>query len=157
MEQVTSVEWERLWWEEYGRLRHAFPTASPVVVQKATTKLMVGKYGVKPHAEPVRVPGPPTRLKIVALIAGKDMGSILKVISRFGPLIAAFLVGLVGVIPGADSILQGIVTALGFLGIQPDAESAAMFGNLVASALLLYGSVIKFYKLIRAKFFPPTA
>lgn len=83
------------------------------------------------------------------------MAAFLKVISRFGPLIAAFLVGLGGVIPGATPIVDGVVSALGFLGIKPDAESAALFANLAASVLLLYGSVVKGYKLIRDKFFPP--
>ena len=82
------------------------------------------------------------------------MAAFLKVISRFGPLIAAFLVGLGGVIPGATPIVDGVISALGFIGVKPDAESAVFFTNLVASALLLYGSVVKGYKLIRNKFFP---
>ena len=85
------------------------------------------------------------------------MATVLKLVGRFGPLVAAFLVGLGGVIPGATPIVDGVISALGFLGIKPDAESAALFANLAASVLLLYGSVVKGYKLIRAKFFPPQA
>ena len=82
------------------------------------------------------------------------MAAILKVISRFGPLIAAFLVGLATVIPGAEPILNSIVGVLAMVGITPDAQTAEQLGTIIAGALLLYGSVVKFYKLIRDKFFP---
>jgi hypothetical protein len=69
---MTPEEWDKQWWEEYGRLRHSFPTASLQVIQKATHKLMVGKYGVKP-TKPPGVPGPPLWLKISALPLGVNM------------------------------------------------------------------------------------
>lgn len=82
------------------------------------------------------------------------MGAILKLIARFGPLIAAFLVGLAAAIPGGQSIIRGILDALALVGIVPDAQAAEAIGTVVAGALLLYGSIVKGYKLIRDKFFP---
>lgn len=146
---MTQQEWDTKWMMYYDSywLQTKSHQKSFEIAHRAMTK----KYGPRPVGEP----GPPIWLKLTALVAGDKMAAFLKVISRFGPLIAAFLVGLGGVIPGATPIVDGVVSALGFLGIKPDAESAALFANLAASVLLLYGSVVKGYKLIRDKFFPP--
>lgn len=149
---MTREEWDEKWWALYGYFLKVAGLKQPDAFKYAHDR-MVTLHGPRPEEKA----GLPLRLKIPALVFGGEMANFLKLISRFGPLLAAFAVGLVGVIPGADSVLQGVVSLLGLFGVQPDAETAAQFGNIVAAVLLLYGSVVKFYHLIRDKFFPPAA
>lgn len=147
---MTREDWDTRWMNVYDTAWRQFKSHDKAF--RYAHDYMRAHFGARPEG----VQGPPWWLKILVLTGGEKMSAILKIVSRFGPLIAAFLVGLGGIIPGATPIVDGVISALGFLGIKPDAESAAMFANLAASILLLYGSIVKGYKLIRAKFFPPT-
>lgn len=146
---MTRGEWDEKWLDVYNNAWMSFKSHERAF--RYAHDYMRARFGERPEGPE----GLPLRLRLLALAGGEKMSAILKIVSRFGPLIAAFLVGLSGVIPGATPIVDGVISALGFLGIKPDAESAALFANLAASILLLYGSIVKGYKLIRAKFFPP--
>lgn len=71
---MTEVEWERLWWDEFRRLRHEFPTGDMLKLHKATTTYMIKRYGAKPEEQP----GPPWWMDIGALAIGVQMGTLGK-------------------------------------------------------------------------------
>ena len=81
------------------------------------------------------------------------MSSFLTFVGRYGPLVAAFLVGVGGLIatavPEAKPFVDGAVAALGFLGATPDAAVVSLVGEAVASGLLVYGSVRKLINIVK--------
>jgi hypothetical protein len=65
---------------------------------------------------------------------------------RFGPLVAGALLALVAapfIGDSAAEILKSAISVLGTLGIQPDQEAAALFGEGAAALVLLLGIVRK--------------
>lgn len=82
------------------------------------------------------------------------MGSFFSLIGRFGPLVAAFGVGLGGLLtvvaPGAKPIVDAFVAFLGFFGATPDVVVTAEITSIVASLFLVYGSVRKLINLVKA-------
>ena len=81
------------------------------------------------------------------------MASFLSFVGRYGPLVAAFLVGVGGLIavafPAAKPFVDGAVAALGFLGAAPDAAVVSLVGEVVASGLLVYGSIRKLINIVK--------
>ena len=86
------------------------------------------------------------------------MAQVLGYILRFGPLVAAFALGLSALIevyvPGFTGILNQILSGLGFFGIQPDQAVVSEVGNLVAGAIALVGVARKLWSLIQSTYFP---
>lgn len=83
------------------------------------------------------------------------MSKALAFVSRYGPLLAALLVGLGGLIatfaPGATPFVDGFVAFLGFFGAAPDAAVATEVSGIVGSALLVYGGVRKLFNIVKEK------
>jgi len=86
------------------------------------------------------------------------MKNLVAVIGRYGPLVAALVVGVGGLseafFPGAAPILNAVSEALKTVGVQPDAGVLEELGAVVASSLLVYGGSRKTYNLVRDKYFP---
>jgi hypothetical protein len=87
------------------------------------------------------------------------MGGFMKSILRFGPLVAAFALGLGAVlepfVPGYTGIVTAIMSALGLVGVGPDQDVLALFNAFVAGALALIGVARKVYSLVKEKVAPP--
>ena len=71
---IDHNEWNRLWWEEFHRLREKYPTLDLGYLQKQAVKNMETIYGPMPKAEK----GPPWWLKLVAPFLGVQMDFITK-------------------------------------------------------------------------------
>jgi hypothetical protein len=86
------------------------------------------------------------------------MGKLVGVVGRYGPLVAAILVGFGGllsqVVPNAKPVVDSIVTLLGFLGASADTEVVAAITGVVASALLAYGGTRKTINIVKDKLAP---
>ena len=84
------------------------------------------------------------------------MDKFLSYILRFGPLVAAFALGLGAVIeqwvPGYTGILNSILSALALFGVNPDASVVAEVGNLVAGAFALLGVARKLISIVKKYF-----
>jgi hypothetical protein len=132
---MTPEEWDKLWWEEFSRLRHAFPTASLTIIQKATFKLMVGKYGPKP-SKPVGAPGPPLWLKISALPLGVNMTKLWDFLNGKKTIIGAAITVL-AIIAGA---LPVVLAAVGV--------DAILVAKVVGIATTVVGVAHKLYKFL---------
>lgn len=89
------------------------------------------------------------------------MRSFLALVLRFGPLVAAFALGLAAVlepfVPGYTGIVNNLLGVLGFFGVVPDAEVVTELSGGVAGVLALIGFGRKFWSLIKAKYFSPVA
>lgn len=89
------------------------------------------------------------------------MSKFFDAVSRFGPLVAAFIAGLGGTIgqlfPQTAPIVDAVRSALGLFGVQADADLVGFFSDLVASAFLLYGSLRKAIALVRERYFGEAA
>lgn len=87
------------------------------------------------------------------------MGKVLAVVLRFGPLVAAFALGLGAVIerfvPGYTGIVTQVLSFLGVVGVQADQELVDAIASFVAGAVALVGVGRKLFSLIKAKFAPP--
>ncbi len=86
------------------------------------------------------------------------MGKVLSYILRFGPLVAAFALGLAAIIevyvPGYTGILNQILNLLVFVGVKPDASIVAEVGNIVAGVIALIGVGRKLWSLLQPYFTP---
>ena len=86
------------------------------------------------------------------------MGKLLSYLLRFGPLVAAFALGLAAIVeiyvPGYTGILNQILSLLGYVGVQPDVRLVAEIGNIVAGVLALIGFGRKLWSLVKAYFAP---
>lgn len=86
------------------------------------------------------------------------MGKLFSAVGRFGPLVAALVVGAGGLaevfFPGAAPVLTAVAETLKTVGVQPDADVLSGLGATVASALLVYGGSRKTYNIVRDKYFP---
>lgn len=86
------------------------------------------------------------------------MGKLVSAVGRYGPLVAAVLVGFGGLLsqfaPEAKPIVDSLVTLLGFLGANADAEVVASVTGVVASALLAYGGTRKTINIVKDKLAP---
>jgi hypothetical protein len=89
------------------------------------------------------------------------MSKFLAVILRFGPLVAAFALGLAAVlepfVPGYTGILTSVLGLLGLVGVTPDQDVTGHIGELVAGTVALVGVSRKLYSLIKAKIAPTPA
>ena len=89
------------------------------------------------------------------------MSKVLALILRFGPLVAAFALGLAAVlepfVPGYTGILTSVLGLLGLVGVAPDKDVTANIGELVAGTVALVGVSRKLYSLIKAKIAPTPA
>lgn len=87
------------------------------------------------------------------------MSKVLALLLRFGPLVAAFALGLAAVleplIPGYTGIVNNILGVLGFFGVTPDTEVVSELSGGVAGVLALIGFGRKLWSLIKAKYFTP--
>lgn len=86
------------------------------------------------------------------------MGKLFSAVGRFGPLVAAIVVGVGGLaevlFPGATPVLTAVAETLKAVGVKPDADVLSGIGGVVASALLTYGGSRKTYNIVRDKYFP---
>ncbi len=86
------------------------------------------------------------------------MSKVLGYVLRFGPLVAAFALGLGAVIsiwvPSYGGVLNQILGVLALVGVQPDQALVAEIGNAVAGAIALVGVARKVYALVLAYFTP---
>ena len=81
------------------------------------------------------------------------MGNVWQYILRFGPLVAAFALGLAAVIenfvPGYTAIVNQILVFLGYVGVTPDQNILVELGSLLAGATALVGVARKLWSLIQ--------
>ncbi len=86
------------------------------------------------------------------------MNKIMSYILRYGPLVAAFALGLAALIslwvPSYTGILNQILAVLSFVGVQPDQNIVAELGSAVAGVLALVGVARKLWSLIKPYFSP---
>jgi hypothetical protein len=79
-------------------------------------------------------------------------------ILRFGPLVAAFALGLAALIsiwvPSYTGILNQALSVLSLIGVRPDVALVAELGNAVAGIIALIGVARKVWALIKPYFFP---
>jgi hypothetical protein len=89
------------------------------------------------------------------------MAGVLKVILRFGPLVAAFALGLAAVleplIPGYTGIVTQVLSALGLVGVSADQDVVQMISAFVAGVVALIGVARKVWSLIQSKYIKPQA
>jgi hypothetical protein len=89
------------------------------------------------------------------------MAGVLKVILRFGPLVAAFALGLAAVleplIPGYTGIVTQVLSALGLVGVSADQDVVQMISAFVAGVVALIGVARKVWSLVQAKYIAPKA
>lgn len=82
------------------------------------------------------------------------MANVIQLILRFGPLVAAFALGLAAVleplVPGYTGILNMILSALGMVGIQPDPELVQLIGGFAAGVVALIGVARKVWSILKA-------
>ena len=86
------------------------------------------------------------------------MKNALSAVGRYGPLVAAILVGTRGLVsqffPEARPVVDSIVTLFGFFGAQADADVVGSITGVVASALLVYGGSRKTINIVKDKLAP---
>jgi hypothetical protein len=72
---VTPEQWERLWFEHFAELRHAYPTRDLYVLQRATSNYMLECYGPKPEGLPLqwRIAGVLIRRKLADFLEASPM------------------------------------------------------------------------------------
>ena len=81
------------------------------------------------------------------------MSKLLSFILRYGPLVAAFALGLQALLPASgDAIAAQIVSVLGAFGVQPDQAAVGAVGEVIAGATALVGVARKLYALVYAYF-----
>lgn len=83
------------------------------------------------------------------------MSKVMAVILRFGPLVAAFALGLAAVlepfIPGYTGIVTSVMKLLGLVGVGPDQQLLEMLSAGVAGVVALIGVARKVWALIQAR------
>lgn len=86
------------------------------------------------------------------------MANLLKYLLRFGPLVAAFALGLAAVleplVPGYTGIVTGILGALGLVGVGPDQSVLEVLSTVVAGVVALVGVTRKLISLVQSKVKP---
>ncbi len=82
------------------------------------------------------------------------MAGVLKVILRFGPLVAAFALGLAAVLEPLIPGYTGIVTQV---GVSADQDVVQMISAFVAGVVALIGVARKVWSLIQSKYIKPQA
>jgi hypothetical protein len=79
------------------------------------------------------------------------MGKLLAVVLRFGPLVAAFVLGLAAVTPAElKPVAEAIVSILSLFGVQAHAELLSNVGLAVNGILALIGVGRKIYSIVRS-------
>lgn len=83
------------------------------------------------------------------------MGKVVQLVLRFGPLVAAFALGLGAVlepiVPGYTGVVTSVLGALGIVGVGPDKEVLAELSNVVAGCVALVGVARKLISIVQAK------
>ena len=86
------------------------------------------------------------------------MSKFWQYVLRFGPLVAAFALGLSAFVevwvPGFTGILNNILSVLSFVGIKPDTAVIVEIANLVAGITALVGVARKLWALVKPYFNP---
>jgi hypothetical protein len=81
---------------------------------------------------------------------------MLNALGRYGPLVAAFVVGAGGIAsiinPELKPVLDGVLGVFRLVGVAADPGLVGEIGVATASGLLVYGSVRKAINLVRAYF-----
>lgn len=87
---------------------------------------------------------------------GFQMGKLFSFLLRFGPLAAAFALGLSPLLeqffPGAAAVINSALVFLGLVGVKPDGEVVSGIGAAIAGFVALVGVARKLYSLI-SKYF----
>lgn len=164
---LTGIELSREQWDHYCTQRvqdRVFAKRmDPGRAMREAHESMVRDYGPRPEV-PEDKPqgdeaGAPWWLRVgVGLVGGRDMAKALKVILRFGPLVAAFALGLGAVlepiVPGYTGIVTQVLSFLGVVGVGPDQDVVELVSALVAGVAALVGVARKVWSLVQAKYFP---
>jgi hypothetical protein len=82
------------------------------------------------------------------------MLNALSLILRFGPLVAAALLGINGAFPGLDGLFAQLAGVLSLFGANPDPEFLQLVGEGTAGVLALIGVVRKGWSLIQKAISP---
>ena len=77
------------------------------------------------------------------------MGNVVAYFLRFGPLVAAGLLGINGAFPGLDGIFAQAAGVFGLLGASPDPEFIQTVGEAVAGVTALIGVGRKGWSIIQ--------
>ncbi len=79
------------------------------------------------------------------------MNKVKDAFLRFGPLVAAALLGLNGVFPNLDGLFGQLVGVFSLLGATADAEFVQLVGEGAAGAVALLGVVRKGISIVQKK------
>ena len=79
------------------------------------------------------------------------MSKVWQYVLRYGPLVAALAGGVALAYPAAAPVINSILSALGFVGVQPDPTLVPDIAALVTAGFLLLGFVRK----VISKYFKP--
>lgn len=79
------------------------------------------------------------------------MGKLLALVLRYGPLVAAFVLGLAAVTP-ADfkPFADAVIAALSLFGVQPNAELLSNVGMAASGVLALIGVARKIISIVKS-------
>lgn len=79
------------------------------------------------------------------------MSKFLPFILRYGPLVAAFVLGLSALVPAEfKPIADALVAVLGMFGAQPNAELLSNVGLAVSGVLALIGVARKIIAILKS-------
>lgn len=158
---MTRKEWDDRCTLRIAKYMATYPGRGAAAAIRWANDTMVKDYGLRP--EPENKPQSdearaPWWLRIGVGLAGGDMANVLKVVLRFGPLVAAAALGLGAVlepiVPGYTGIVTQVLSFLGVVGIGPDQDVVANIAAFVAGITALVGVVRKTWSLIQPKYFP---
>ncbi len=158
---MNRREWDALVERRIAAHLREYPGRGAAAAMRWANETMVKDYGLrpaetKPQSDEARAPW---WLRIGVGLAGGDMANVLKVVLRFGPLVAAAALGLAAVlepiIPGYTGIVTQVLSFLGIVGVSADAEVVQALATFVAGITALVGVVRKTWALIQPKYFPP--
>ena len=122
---MTREEWDKIWWEEFRRLRKSAPTADLNVLHKAVGRWMEHKYGPRPAGET----GPPWWLKLGALTVGVQMDFLKKVWAWLDGR-KTFIAALIAAVPVILDTVRQVIEAGSFSVESWDKIAAAVLFGL---------------------------
>ncbi len=133
---MTQQEWDKLWWDEFLRLRREAPTADLTLLHKAATTYMNKRYGARPSGVET---GPPWWMKLGATAIGVPMGFLTKFWEYMN---------------GKKLVVGAIITAVSVLATQLGVLlpllglDAVLVAKVVGIATMVVGVLHKVYKFI---------
>ena len=134
---MTKLEWDKLWWDEFGKLRRADPTKDLTLLHRAATTYMNKRYGARPAGE--EKSGPPWWMQLGAIAIGVPMGFLTK----FWDYMSGKKLVVGAIITTVTVIATQLGVLLPLLGLD-----AVLVTKIVGVATMIVGLLHKLYKFI---------